>query len=138
MRKIKGVLLFGLFCLVFAGTASADETAEIPPQQVLIEAAIQNDWFSKRCRGVSINKYFNEVNRLYIERYGISAHNYIERFQELEFAGYKETIELAMQRRLIELGGCQAAKRQDWDRALKNTYKAALKKVETSNWFPEP
>ncbi|MBF6057928.1 MULTISPECIES: hypothetical protein [Thiomicrorhabdus] len=124
--------------MLFSSWSFAAEEIEQPVQQALIEAAIQNDWFSKRCRGVSINKYFNEVNRLYIERYGFSAHNYIERFQNIDYSSYKEKIEQAMQRRLIEFGGCQGAKRQDWDRDLKQDYKTRFRQVETSDWFPQP
>lgn len=102
----------------------------------LVNSALTNDFFNEKCRGMSVNKHFNEVNRLFINKYSLSANNYIESFFAKEIQDYKRLKQQEFIQKMSELQGCSGAKQQNWDRQIKAEYRFLLRKVEDSGWFP--
>lgn len=103
----------------------------------LVKSALLNDAFGKRCRGRSVAKYFNQVNRLFITKYSTSANNYIETYIAPDFRDYKEDFDHLFSRSLAQKGGCSKAKDADWDKQMLEEFKQLFKEVESSNWYPE-
>lgn len=120
--------------------ADVDTEKQGDPQAVLhsnlVKSALLNDAFGKRCRGRSVAKYFNKVNRLYITKYSVSANNYIESYIAPDFRDYKEDFEHLFSRSLAQKGGCGKAKDNDWDKQMLAEFKALFREVESSNWYP--
>lgn len=130
------IFIMSLFLL----TAQAQEQEVPNPQQEihsnLVKSALLNDAFAERCRGMSIDKNFNQVNRLFITKYGVSANNYIETFIAEDFRDYKRQFSRHFNIVLAKKGGCQAAKDQKWDKEMHDEFKELYRQAEASNWFP--
>lgn len=110
------------------------------PQAVLhsnlVKSALLNDAFGKRCRGRSVAKYFNQVNRLFITKYSVSANNYIETYIAPDYRDYKADFEHLFSRALAQKGGCSKAKDMHWDKQMLEEFKQLFKDSEASNWYP--
>lgn len=102
----------------------------------LINVSLELDWLNQKCRGLSIQRNFKMVNRLFIDKYSLSANNYIEGFFGVQMRDYKQQKSREMLRKLAQKRGCKQALDQDWDRELKKEYNSLLRKVEDSSWFP--
>ncbi|MBN2646726.1 MAG: hypothetical protein JXR44_02950 [Thiotrichales bacterium] len=143
MKKL-GVFPVVLCSLLWGSPLSANAQLSPDEQQVqqvthdrLIELALLNDEFAKRCRGTSVAKHFNQVNRLFITKYGMTANNYIQSFISRDTRAYQQQIAMAFNDQLSDKGGCEAAKDQQWDRQMADEFKRHLQQVEAANWRPQ-
>lgn len=133
---VKVAFLISLICIPWL--AQAQETVN-PQQEIhsnLVKSALLNDAFGKRCRGRSLAKYFNQVNRLFITKYSVSANNYIETFIADDFRDYKRQFSRHFNLLLAKKGGCQAAKDQNWDKEMLAEFHELYRQAEKSNWYP--
>ncbi len=102
----------------------------------LVNVAMELDWLNQKCRGLSVERNFKQVNRLFINKYSLSANNYIEGFFAREIRDYKADKSREMIRLLAQKKGCKQALKEDWDRALKKEFNYLFRKAEDSSWFP--
>lgn len=118
------------------GQQGIDSLEDQSLHSYLVNLALMLDLYSEKCRGMSVNKYFNAVNRLYINKYSLSANNYIEQFFRVEVRDYKAQQERQFMQTLAGLKGCKGARDQKWDRQKISDYNALFRKAEDSGWFP--
>ena len=133
-----------LYAPVYAQGAAENATETVPVEQLedealhsrLVNVALDLDLFNEQCRGLSVNRNFNKVNRLFINKYSLSANNYIESFFRQEIRVYKKIKQQQFIQTLASLKGCKGAKKAGWDKQLKSDYNILLRKAEDSGWFP--
>ena len=113
------------------------EQPELKLHSDLVIKALQLDFYNTRCRGISVARNFNKVNRLYITKYSITANNFIEEFINPDARAEKEALEIDFKKNLNRLGGCAKAKDQDWIKDIHDTFRELYKKAEKSAWYPE-
>jgi len=115
--------------------------APIPPEQILhtdlVLLALKSDFFNHRCRGISVNKSFNKVNRLFITKYSLTANNYIKTFINADVKAEKHDQELEFKKELNKIGGCSAAVKQGWRKQINDLFNELYRQAEKSTWFPE-
>ena len=103
----------------------------------LVLKALQLDFYNARCRGISVAKNFNKVNRLYITKYSITANNFIKSFINPDVRSEKEAQEIHFKKNLNSLGGCAKAKQQDWIKEIHDQFNDLYQQAEQSAWYPE-
>ena len=113
------------------------DNPELKLHSELVHTALQLDFYNNRCRGTSVAKNFNEVNRLYITKYSITANNFIKEFINQDVRAEKEAQEIEFRKNLNRLGGCAKAKDQDWIKEIHDTFRELYQEAEKSAWFPE-
>ncbi len=127
--------------LIFALPAQAQTEAEMNPEQslhtALVLSALKVDFFNARCRGISVSKNFNKVNRLYITKYSLTANNYIKTYINADVRKEKSKQEIAFKKALNMVGGCAKAKQADWRKDINYEFNTLYKQAEQSTWFPE-
>lgn len=102
----------------------------------LVETAYQYDAFNKRCRGVSVSKEVNEVNRLFLRKYGITINNFIKLNIDRDVRGYQDSVTQEFYNTLYELGGCEETKDTDFVKTFRDDFRVLLDNVQLSPWFP--
>lgn len=116
----------------------AKQLNEIELEQTqLIRQSLENDFFSQRCRGSSLAKYFNQTNRLFLSKYGFTANNYIRDYINPEVDVYKAELKQAFLKTLIKSGDCAGANELNWRKTMNDEYNRLYQDVEKSIWFPE-
>ncbi|WP_127470521.1 hypothetical protein [Thiomicrorhabdus aquaedulcis] len=103
----------------------------------LIETAIRYDFYNKRCRGVSFDKHYDKVNRLFVTKYRLTAHNYVKRHLNQDIKVLKQALEHQLNEQLNQLSSCQNAKDQGLVDDLQNQFNQLYQQAEKSPWFPE-
>ena len=145
--KNKLLALFAIASLALTCTVPlhADETENISQSPTfeaqtlhtnLVLIALKADYFNRRCRGISVNQNFNQVNRLFITKYSLTANNYIKNYINEDVRSEKQTLERTFKKELNQIGGCLAANKQDWRSKLNKEYQSLFSKAENSLWFP--
>jgi len=120
--------------------ASQAESVQNPEQELhasLVLMALKLDFYNSRCRGLSVAKNFNQVNRLYITKYSLTANNFIKQYINNDVRQEKASQEIAFKKTLNSLGGCSKAKEQGWIKEIHDQFKTMLEQAEQSTWFPE-
>ena len=132
---------FTLFSAQLYATDTADDVATQNPElqlhSALVLKALQVDFYNVRCRGISVAKNFNKVNRLYITKYSLTANNFIKNFINPDVRAEKQIQEIDFKKNLNKLGGCSKAKEQGWIKQIHDEYKNLYQQAEQSTWFPE-
>lgn len=150
LRQVKflnRVLLLGLVLVAHLSYAQdsveskASTSVSVPLEDEalhsrLVNVALQLDFYNEQCRGLTINRNFNRVNRLFINKYSLSANNYIEAFFHQEIRDYKKQMQRDFIQTLAKKRGCQGAKKQGWDKELKAQYNRFYRMAEESGWYP--
>ncbi|QCU90357.1 hypothetical protein [Thiomicrorhabdus sediminis] len=116
---------------------SAQISADQRLHSDLVLSALQLDFYNARCRGLSIARNFNRVNRLFVTKYSLTANNYIKDFIAEDVREEKMRQEILFKRNLSKMGGCDKAKDAGWIKEIHDHFKALYRKAETSSWFPE-
>lgn len=137
-------LSIGFSSHLFAAVESEQATIEKPvisaEQQLhsaLILTALKVDFYNARCRGLSVAKDVNKVNRLYITKYSITANNYIKIYINEDVRKEKANQEIAFKKALSKIGGCSKAKQQGWVKSLRDEFNDLYEQAEKSTWYPE-
>ncbi|MBN2864831.1 MAG: hypothetical protein JXK16_02375 [Thiotrichales bacterium] len=102
----------------------------------LVEVTYQYDYLNKRCRGVSLSTMVQELNRLFLRKYGITVNNFVKLNIDRDTRGYKESVNQAFSEKLFELGGCPGASESNLVDTLKEQYRVLFENAQTSPWFP--
>jgi len=102
----------------------------------LVEVAYQYDSYNKRCRGLSISREVDEVNRLFLRKYGITINNFIKLNIDRDTRGYQQSIQRDFYNTLYEMGGCEATKETDFLDTMRNKFRLLIDNTQTSPWFP--
>lgn len=102
----------------------------------LVEIAYQYDSYNTRCRGLSISREVNDVNRLFLRKYGITINNFIKLNIDRDVRGYQSSVKQNFYNTLYELGGCDGAKDTEFLNKLRDNYRMLLENARTSPWFP--
>ncbi|WP_373018773.1 hypothetical protein [Thiomicrorhabdus sp.] len=102
----------------------------------LVETAIQYDFYNKRCRGVSVSGESYRVERLLLQKYGLTTNNFIKQYIDRDTRGYKEKLKQALYQRLSQMGGCEPAKDKGLLKEFQQNLQTLYDKAETSPWFP--
>jgi len=103
----------------------------------LIEVALLTDSYNARCRGMSVAKALNSVNRLYVTKYSLTANNFIKTYIDPSVKNLKIERKHRFNKMLNVLGGCQAAKSKNSIKRLKKHFKSLYETAEKSPWYPE-
>ncbi len=134
-------IVLSIMLTLFQPVQAAEETLLISPElQVhidLIDSALQTDAYNKRCRGVSMAKTLNLVNRLYVTKYSLTANNFIKHYIHEDVKALKIARQVSFNKQLAKIGGCQEAKAQGWVSQLKSDFKNQYEQAELSTWYPE-
>lgn len=145
----RSALLIACLLSFFTGSIHANENTAINgvvekqlnaieiEQTQLIQQSLKNDFFGQRCRGSSLNRFFNKTNRLFLSKYGFTANNYIRDFINPEVDEYKAELKQEFLKTLIKSGDCKGARQQNWRKTMKQEYNRLYEDVEKSIWFPE-
>lgn len=138
-------LLITTFLSVLLSNAQASETVaktDLKTDPILqlhidlVETALLTDAYNTRCRGISISKYLQDVNRLYVTKYSLTAHNFIKRYVHEDVRTLKSDRLQKFNQQLMQVGGCQTSESHDWSVQLNAEFKAEYQRVEKSVWFP--
>ena len=136
---------FALFFLPFSAQ-SADSTPEITPLNQLkgealhlklVEIAYQYDAFNKRCRGMSISREVDEVNRLFLRKYGLTINNFIKHNIDRDTRGYQRAVQNRFYNTLFEMGGCEGTRETDFLDTLRDNFRMLIENTQKSPWFPK-
>ena len=135
------LLVFSVM-LCLSSSAQASETlVKIDPELQLhidlIEMALKTDSYNERCRGISTAKTLNQVNRLYVTKYSLTANNFIKRYLDEDVKALKHQRQQSFNQLLAKIGGCQQAKSQGWVKQLQTDFKSQYEQAEKSPWYPE-
>ncbi|VAW45770.1 hypothetical protein MNBD_GAMMA03-432 [hydrothermal vent metagenome] len=103
----------------------------------LIEVALLTDAYNKRCRGISVSKSLNQVNRLYVTKYSLTANNFIKTYIDTNVKELKLERQHRFNKMLNVLGGCQAVKSKGSIKLLKKHFRTQYETAEKSPWYPE-
>ena len=117
---------------------AAGDEADKESHNRLVLLALDYDFYNETCRGMTIDKYFNQVKRLFVTKYSLTPNNYIEAFISggQDFREFKADYKKEFIKKLAEEKGCKGAKSHGWLERLKKDYKKSLREVEDSNWYP--
>ncbi len=134
--------LFIACLLTFSPPSLAEQSvnANSPELQThidLIEIALLTDAYNKRCRGISVSKSLNQVNRLYVTKYSLTANNFIKTYLDPDVKALKLERQHRFNKLLNELGGCQAVKKNGSIKLLKKHFRTQYETAENSPWYPE-
>lgn len=133
--------LLSLMLLISNQTFAEEKPAPIDPElQIhidLVENALKTDAYNKRCRGISVAKALNKVNRLCVTKYSLTANNFIKNYIDRDVRGVKADRQHDFNVKLSKMGGCQAAKKEGSVKQLKTQFKALFEQAEQSPWYPE-
>ncbi len=113
------------------------EHAMIQSHIELVEVALQTDFYNKRCRGVSVSKQLNKVNRLYVTKYSLTANNFIKLYIDPNTKQVKQARKHAFNKNLNALGGCQSSQAKEAMKQFKKAFKILYEQAEKSPWYPE-
>ena len=113
------------------------QNPELQLHSALVLKALQVDFYNVRCRGISVAKNFNKVNRLYITKYSLTANNFIKNFINPDVRAEKQIQEIDFKKNLNQLGGCSKAKEQGWIKQIHDEFNHLYQQAEQSTWFPE-
>jgi len=141
-------ILFTLFVNLLISTsitvAHADkqiQSPELNTHRQLISHALTLDAYNQRCRGISVDQFFNQVNRLYVTKYSLTANNFIKHYASAGATSTVTSIKYQHQKNLTQylatIGGCQSAKKNGWLAHVKTDFKTLYKQAEQSNWLPD-
>ena len=137
-------LLFATIVLAMSLQAkvyAADNTAPISEEQALhtdlVLLAMKSDFYNRRCRGISVAKNFNKVNRLFITKYSLTANNYIKQYINPDVRQEKEIQEREFKKELNRVGGCNAARKNGWRSEISDLFHNLYQQAQKSTWFPE-
>jgi hypothetical protein len=126
---------------LFNYAQASEKPLEVDPQLQLhidlMETALKTDWFNERCRGISMTKAFDKVNRLYVTKYSLTANNFIERYLDEDIEKLKQDRLQKFNKLLMKTGGCQAAKSQGWVDQLQTDFKNQYEQAQKSPWYVE-
>ncbi|GKT11291.1 MAG: hypothetical protein ISEC1_P0254 [Thiomicrorhabdus sp.] len=103
----------------------------------LVENALRTDSYNKRCRGMSVSKALNQVNRLLVTKYSLTANNFIKTFMDRDVRGLKSARQHTFNKNLNLMGGCTVAKSEGIVEQLKIDFKSLYEQAEKSPWYPE-
>lgn len=135
-----------LLIALFGGTVSTSYAADPAELEALhgrelhiklIETALRYDYYNKRCRGISVSKEVNLVNRLFLRKYGMTVHNFIKQQMQTDPRDYQETVKQALYKELAEMGGCEGSKEQGMIAHFQDVFRVLFERAENANWFPE-
>ncbi|MEA3405739.1 MAG: hypothetical protein U9R28_08375 [Pseudomonadota bacterium] len=134
-------LLLSLFLLLSFSAKAQDsiDITELTGEALhiqLVETALKYDFYNKRCRGVSVSKEVNQVNRLFLKKYGLTVNNFIKEHINRNTRAYQDQVKQQLYKELFELGGCVEAKQKGLVSNFQQTFRHLLEKAETSPWFP--
>jgi len=118
-------------------SAEANKNHELQLHSDLVLKALQLDFYNVRCRGISVAKNFNKVNRLYITKYSLTANNFIKNYINKDVRAEKENQEIAFKKNLNALGGCSGAREKGWIKEIHDQFGDLYEQAEKSTWFPE-
>jgi len=102
----------------------------------LVEVAYRYDFYNKRCRGISISREVNEVNRLFLRKYGITINNFIKLNIDRDARGYQDTVKQSLYQSIFEMGGCESDQNDPFLKQMQSDYRILLENAQTSPWFP--
>ncbi|MCF6345574.1 MAG: hypothetical protein L3J00_03790 [Thiomicrorhabdus sp.] len=114
-----------------------EENNELQIHIDLIEIALLTDAYNKRCRGISVSKSLNQVNRLYVTKYSLTANNFMKIYIDPNVKALKLERQQRFNKLLNELGGCLAVKKNGSIKLLKKHFRAQYEITEKSPWYPE-
>ncbi len=96
----------------------------------LIEAAMLYDTYNRRCRGYRAPTYLDNVTRLSVERYGLTASQLIHQLWHSAPDDFQKRIDLRFLNDIRRLGGCKRAKRKGYRDSLSKVYWTLRRKLE--------
>ena len=139
---ISTLSLFTVCLLIFSPPSLAEQSVnanspELKTHIDLIEIALLTDAYNKRCRGISVSKSLNQVNRLYVTKYSLTANNFIKTYLDPDVKALKLERQHRFNKLLNELGGCQAVKKNGSIKLLKKHFRTQYEIAENSPWYPE-
>ncbi len=140
------LLSFGMSPYIHAEEVESTDTTEASTPEIseeqtlhtnLVLTALKADFFNKRCRGISVAKSFNKVNRLFVTKYSLTANNYIKTYMNADVKQYKVELERDFKKSLNKIGGCKQTKKLDWRGNLRKEFNQLYRDADRSTWFPE-
>lgn len=124
------------------GLVSPEIQAELSNEALhtqLVTAAIEYDTFNQRCRGVSAAYNESKVNRLFLNKFGITMNDYMMNYMSKDAndpRDVKQKIVTRVYQSIAKMGGCQPARSKGLEKNLKDEYRNLYHQVEKSTWFP--
>jgi hypothetical protein len=133
--------VLSLCLMLISSTVFAD--AQVDPDKAqhdqLVMLALEYDFYNQRCRGMSMQKHFNQVKRLFVTKYSQTPNNYIEAFMVSsgnDFRAFKKAQESKFLQSLAQQGGCKGFKSSGRLQQLQKAFNLRFQSVESSSWFP--
>jgi hypothetical protein len=102
----------------------------------LVETAMRYDFYNKRCRGVSVSAEMEQVNRLFLRKFGMTLNNFIKQHIDRNPRNYQETVKQQLYQQIFELGGCEQAKTKGLVSRFQQEFRLLYEEAERSPWFP--
>ncbi|MDG6777815.1 hypothetical protein QCB44_03740 [Thiomicrorhabdus sp. zzn3] len=102
----------------------------------LVNTALQYDLYNKRCRGISVSKEVNQVNRLFLQKYGLTVNNFVKQHINRNPRTHQEQLKQSLYQKLNELGGCNLAKDKGLLENFQERFQFLYDQADKSTWFP--
>lgn len=102
----------------------------------LINTALQYDLYNKRCRGITVSKEVNQVNRLFLQKYGLTVNNFVKQHIDRNPRNHQEQLKQSLYQKLDELGGCNLAKDKGLLENFQERFQFLYEQADKSTWFP--
>lgn len=136
------ILVFSALLATYSQAVLSDE--QQAPQKLegealhikLVETALKYDFYNKRCRGISVAGESYQVERLFLQKYGMTINNFIKQYIDRDTRGYKESLKKDLYKQLFEMGGCDLAKDKGLLKQFQQNLKTLYNQAELSPWFP--
>jgi hypothetical protein len=97
----------------------------------LLEQAMRYDTYNRRCRGFRASTYLDNVTRLSVERYGLTASQLAQQLWHTSLDEIQKRIDERFLADMRRLGGCKQAKRKGYRDRLGDDYWTLRRRLES-------
>ncbi len=128
------VIVFATILLAARGNAADGLLFEEPHKQLLgklLEQAALYDTYNRRCRGFRSSTYMENVSRLTVQKYGLTATQLVDQLWRIPLDTFRRQIDERFLKDVRPLGGCRQSKRQGYLDTLRDNYWALRRRAES-------
>ncbi len=88
----------------------------------LLEQAALYDIYNRRCRGFLSSTYMENVSRLTVEKYGLTATQLVDKLWHIPLDSFRQRVDEHLLKDLRSFGGCKRSKQRGYLDHLRKDY----------------
>lgn len=116
------------------GKAADGRLFEAPHKTLLgrlLEQAALYDTYNRRCRGFRSSTYMENVSRLTVEKYGLTATQLVDQLWHIPLDSFRRRMDERFLKDVRSLGGCKQSKQQGYLDKLSEDYWSLRRRAES-------